>query len=118
MEHYGIEVEKARANRQGHELAGDWRKPHEVSLNKSSAGAIVVASVPSGNGNDLMMGSRLEVWLFPDGTYDANISGLWLMSHVREGRIGGYRKKTGCYLHPCCEECPEPDCVAKDYRLV
>lgn len=118
MNHYGISEDEARAKRQGHEWLGHWRKPHFISLNNSATGAIVIASVPSGKGNDLMMGSRLEIWLFPDGTCQANISPQWLMNPHREGRIGKAAYETGCYLHPSCEECPEPDCVAKDYKLV
>ena len=118
MNHYGISEDEARDKRQGVWGDGNWRQPRLVSLEKTPTGAIVIASVPTGKRLDLMMGSRLEVWLFPDGTYSADISGQWLMSPNREGRIGKYAWETGCYLHPRCEECPESDCEAKDYLLV
>ncbi len=117
LNHYGIPKEEARERRQGI-WGNNWRKPHLVSLDKTPVGAIVIASVPSGRGSDLMMGSRLEVWLFPDGTYEADISGLWLMSHKMEGRIGKAALANGCYLHSSCSTCPYPDCVAKSYKLV
>ena len=118
MEHYGIPREEAEAKREGWDGYGQWRRLHLVSLRVKPNGAIEIASYPTGKGLDLMMGSRLEVELFPDGTFTGEISPQWTLSPEREGRIGEAALKDGCYLHPSCFECPEPDCVAKDYLLV
>ena len=78
MDHYGITEEEVSRKRKGHQWDRDWQKPHDISFNRSTNGAIVIASIPSGRGNDLMMGCRCEIWLFPDGTYSADISGQWI----------------------------------------
>ena len=118
MKHYGISGEEAEAKREGWDRYGEWRQLHLVSLRVQPDGAIEIASYPTGKGLDLMMGSRLEVELFPDGTYTAEISPQWTFSRKQEGKIGKAALEDGCYLHSSCFECPEPDCVAKDYLLV
>lgn len=118
MKHHGIAKVEAEAKRVSWNHYGDWRPLRQVSLRVQPDGAIEICSYPTGRGLDLMMGSRLEVELFPDGTYSAEISPQWAM--MKEGRTEG-RPGTagdGCYLYPHCEECPEPDCIAKDYMLV
>ena len=116
MKHYGIPEEDASAKRGGWDHYGEWRQLHLVSLRIQPDGSIEIASYPTGKRLDLMMGSRLEVELFPDGTYSAEISPQWVVR--KEGRIGKHALETGCYLHPSCEDCSEPDCAAKDYLLV
>lgn len=118
MKHYGISQEEAGLKRVNWNQYGDWRQLRLVSLRVQPNGAIEIASYPTDRGLDLMMGSRLEIELFTDGTYSAEISPQWLVSPKREGRVGKAALKDGCYLYPSCKECPEPDCVAKDYLLV
>ena len=118
MKHYGISEEEAKLKRGSYDLYGDWQKLHSVSLRQQPNGTIGLASYPTDVGRDLMMGSRLEIELFPDGTYCAEISPQWTMLPKREGRIGKAAHEDGCYLHPSCFECPEIDCRAKDYLLV
>lgn len=112
---FGIDLEEFRGKMGPSASDSDWGLPHEVSCQRRSDGAIIIGSLPTGLRSDLMMGQRMEVWLFPDGRYWARINGNWL-PHLpqwkREGRPPGFVPgKDGCEWHASCFECPEPDCI-------
>lgn len=112
--HFGISEAEAAIKRQGYDWIGDW-KVHDVAFNKRQDGTIVIASVPTGKGIDLLFGMKCEISLFPDGTYEVEITRSWLPASVEErrpteGRLPKFRD--GCNFHPSCFTCPEPDCIA------
>ncbi len=112
---FGLDQDEFRTRMRACSSESEWAKPHEVSCQRLSEGTIVVASVPSGKSGDLMMGCRMETWLFADGRYWSHISGLWLPPDPglkREGRPSRFDPETdGCDLSRSCFTCREVDCV-------
>jgi hypothetical protein len=92
-------------------FARDWRL-REIGFNRTDAGVLVIASVPTGKRRDVLMGTRCEIHLFPDGTYWGNVDANFVgFEHRRPGpRMP--RSRDGCKLHPTCQGCPEKDCRA------
>jgi len=115
---FGIDLEEFRGKMGPSASDSDWGRPHEVSCQRRSDGAIILCSVPSGLRSDMMMGCRMEVWLFPDGRYWARINGNWIppiAQWKRDGRPSRFRpEQDGCELHPSCFSCTEPDCIRKE----
>ena len=112
--HLGISEDEATEKGHGYDLEFDWRE-HPVVFNKCQGGAVVIASIPSGKGIDLLAGKKCEIWLFPDGTYSMNILPSWLPKSEFAKTREGYHKQLsdGCIHHPHCSSCPFPDCIAK-----
>lgn len=84
--HLGISEAEAMAKRRNDfDWEGDW-KERPIAFNKIKGGAVVIASIPSNQGLDIMLGTKCEIWLFPDGTYEAEISKSWLTTPGKEKR--------------------------------
>jgi hypothetical protein len=54
----------------------DW-KDRPLAINTTHDGIICIASIPSGKGTDILYGTKCEIYLYPDGTYCADILKSW-----------------------------------------
>ena len=70
LEHLGREYRRVP------EFSRDW-KERPLAINTFPDGTICIASIPSGKGTDLMLGTKCEIYLYPDGTYSAEILKSW-----------------------------------------
>jgi len=110
---FGMTEEEVRERSRGLRFDKDWQE-RPLAINRGSDGSITIASVPSGEGIDIIWGMKFELTLYSDGRYCISTVASWVgeVKHPRkkEGqpRMG---LKDGCRLHPSCLECPEKDCV-------
>jgi len=70
LDHLGQEY------RSGPNFFREW-KERPLAINNLPDDTICIASIPSGKGTDLIYGTKCEIYLYPDGTYSAEILKSW-----------------------------------------
>jgi len=74
---FGISEEELHERISIERFDKDWRE-RSLAINRSSDGAIHIASVPSGKGIDIIWGMKFSVTLYPDGHYYISTLASWI----------------------------------------
>ena len=107
-QHFGVPF-KARGK-----APPEWVRSMVMGVGHCADGTICIASVPSDKKNDVMLGVKVEVWLYPDGTYSADMYRSCVDPGASRKGVPNIKARDledGCEFHPSCFKCPESDCI-------